>query len=525
MDGRVYRPGVAEHNERMARRWLGFSILLSALLMGPASASDAVINSLLDNRSQLEIKRKLIGGGRVEVTVKLRGSEQPLVIQVLEPDGRVASHQEFASGSATPSYSLAVNFKNQTSIEKMPDREVVSRIHQGKLRKQVFIQKNGSRVLRSEELLELTEESEGDGANCEPNTQFRDLRTLAGSISLRGRQGSFFTTPLQGVQIHESCVRKFGSQFASHIVNSFQRGLQCLIDHDGPAARSNLARIVALVSNRERPLKVTCATSLRPGVMGMATVSPLDPNHPRVSLAPTGLPAEAIESTFFHELLHVCGHRHDVDVEHSWTCEDCCFGRTRFNPASDRSSPACRICGEHQNVNDVRYLEDLVDYSNSGAVRTLINQMGRDPSRSQDYVRLFAESIPFSEGSEPLVEAFHQTGLPRSLVRSQRRYTPKAPAVVGPTERNLAEAVSLLARNDRARAVERLEAAVSAWSTTSGPARSFNQRMLRYTASEIWNRGVVYDNEVKALGRGSSPDSQREEQIRLRAFDLMERLK
>ena len=194
-----------------------------------------------------------------------------------------------------------------------------------------------------------------------------------------------------GFRVTNSCFEKWGpGEFNEILHGAVREGTRCLLDlqekgkGDAPEGVTNALRnALVLESLRQRsPVFLTCEQEDfdwgegAAQVQGKASVSPLDPEHPLVSLNPDfpktdtadsgrrELEAEEVKALLFHEHLHNLGYAHGEDIEYSFACEACCFSNPEEWIYPKSKLLACRICtGGYRDRHDPRFLRDLVEFA------------------------------------------------------------------------------------------------------------------------------------------------------------------
>jgi len=73
----------------------------------------------------------------------------------------------------------------------------------------------------------------------------------------------------------------------------------------------------------------------------------------------TGKVIDQITNTLFHELIHLTGYAHEIDVDYPYTCEACCFTAEGIQS----KALGCKICrGSYQSATDPKYVKDATEF-------------------------------------------------------------------------------------------------------------------------------------------------------------------
>lgn len=235
--------------------------------------------------------------------------------------------------------------------------------------------------LKHETFLDNTQEQ----ADCSAvvNAQITKLSTTVIKAVSKTSKG-LVPTGL-GFKVDVACYDKWGADFNRTLKEMAVEGLQCLrnLDKQGRVGNSitgalrnafELTRLmrsdgISLVCSEEAGYDwskaVAHASINKEGKMtGKHIAHPFISLNPRNAISsPEARTAEIYElkNTLFHEAFHNLGYAHHENLEFSYTCGLCCFGKDSYSLGKEL---ACKICtGNYTNETDLNYVKDMIEYS------------------------------------------------------------------------------------------------------------------------------------------------------------------
>ncbi len=230
-----------------------------------------------------------------------------------------------------------------------------------------------------------------EGCNCKVQNsssfdQFKELSTIFLGVGTLGSLENDFYSTNYGFKIQKKCVDTLGASTIDSVVqNMLAQGILCQWALGTSQARLNVHKITSLLYNTANPIKLSCGDGepLDSGELGHATALPTEKGYPSITVnldeilkhenmqgdltflrkmthpLATGKVIDQITNTLFHELMHLTGHVHEVDVEYPYTCEACCFTAAGIQA----KVLGCKICrGTYQSATDPKYVNDATDF-------------------------------------------------------------------------------------------------------------------------------------------------------------------
>ena len=180
------------------------------------------------------------------------------------------------------------------------------------------------------------ERSCGELDNIATDLRPGNLRDFAQNLNAIN---SYYDETGIGLQIHDSCLKNYGSKFRDFVIESFDAGFACLKNLNSDGSSQNLSLLKDLVHSRK--LKIFCQEDFNGKLIdahGSMSESDSKPEigllHPYISINPRLKLGEEqknwiktpayMRRLIFHEAFHVIGYTHGLTIDYAYACEECC---------------------------------------------------------------------------------------------------------------------------------------------------------------------------------------------------------
>lgn len=461
-----------------------------------------IVASALGRDLDIEMSSKAVGKFQRRTFTKKKTGKK-ILEQTLNPQGVLVKEVTYAQDK-----DIAYSIKS-TNLEKGIEVEEFDRNSDGvnEEKTETTIQGNqflirtfrkdtqGKWELFNSSKIPLTQESGGNQCSFRLPFPTEEYATMTGKILMQKESGEMVETVFSGVRVHTSCLNHFGPAVMSKIFESYRRGLNCLHNFEGTGTQANLAKIISTITNDKNPLKINCDKKSSPGVLGRATTSALQKDHPQMELYPDFSKLSNVSRTVFHETFHICGHKHGEGVEHAYGCADCCFD-SNFVSKDSSAKSSCRLCGIHKDNRSAEYLSDDAGVRYDDAAEFIVERMLEGDLR-QNLTPIFAKSIQYTAELSTLYSELHRRMGPLSEAdKKELLSTPKeTPKDINRrSERDLAIAIELVAKGKIEEATASFTQAANKLSSTPAEVRAEVQQILFYTSGKVMD---YYDKLVK----------------------------